>query len=205
MKPGFCALLGDLRPLDTAIMNASVSIDRVIWSIVTGPFSTALIFYTSCNHNWSLQMYGAAPSQHALYYCPANHTARRSIHQTNASFCSSQRSVPGRTPAVRSDSSSNGGWSSHGSLPFAQLYSLTPLCLQNTAWANKLTARCRGLTMPCRRSVCARTVSPLVIDVVTEHGAVPGPTKPAAPHASVRELESPHLCSGSRSSLSSSA
>ena len=29
--------LRDLRPLDTAIMNASVSIDRVIWIIVIGP------------------------------------------------------------------------------------------------------------------------------------------------------------------------
>ncbi len=54
---------GDLGPLDTAIMNASVSIDRVIWIIVIGPSCNATLW--QCLFSGSAQS-DAEPSAAAL-------------------------------------------------------------------------------------------------------------------------------------------
>jgi len=195
----FCALPGDLRPLDTAIMNASVSIDRVIWSIVTGPYSTALVVYTSCKHGWGAKPPGTAPSQSALYFAPASYTARRSIRQMPRFIRRGGQCPAGRRLSARIR---------HlmvvvhhvDPCPLFHLHCHT----QTSSWDRPSGTGAHPqapMRLAAAASMASRHTGSAHLDAVACRGSVLGLAKPAAPHASVRELESPHWCSGSRSNF----
>ena len=62
-------------------MNASVSIDKVIWIIVTGPFQHCTRFVIGCDADQHLEL------AYTRHYAMLSHkTCTMQIRQTNASF-----------------------------------------------------------------------------------------------------------------------